>query len=64
MNFLAALYITLIATMELFLMDQVFTLLKRKIRDKEGKTMRLIACVLEFQCPFIGKDGACRTGVT
>ncbi len=30
--------------------------------NKDGKPMRLIACALEFQCPFTGKVIACRIG--
>jgi tRNA pseudouridine32 synthase/23S rRNA pseudouridine746 synthase len=30
--------------------------------NKDGKPMRLIACALEFQCPFTGKEIACRIG--
>jgi tRNA pseudouridine32 synthase/23S rRNA pseudouridine746 synthase len=31
--------------------------------NKDGKPMRLVACALEFQCPFTGKEVACRIGV-
>jgi len=31
--------------------------------NKDGKPMRLIACDLEFQCPFTGQEVACRIGV-
>jgi tRNA pseudouridine32 synthase / 23S rRNA pseudouridine746 synthase len=31
--------------------------------NKDGKPMRLIACALEFQCPFTGHEVACRTEI-
>ncbi len=31
--------------------------------NKDGKPMRLVACVLEFQCPFTGHEVACAIGV-
>ncbi len=31
--------------------------------NKDGKSMRLVACELKFQCPFTGHEVACTTGV-